>query len=50
MRDRDVMLDRATVSRCTVSSGVFDGGDFVSFRMPSGADHWMILDLTILNE
>jgi len=39
MCGRDVTLGRATISRCTVPSDVFDGQDFVLLRMPSGANH-----------
>jgi len=48
MRGRDVTLGKAAVSRCTVSSDVFDGQDFASLRMLSGTDHWITLDPTVL--
>jgi len=50
MRGKDVTFGNATVSRCTVSLDAFNGGDFVSFRMPSSGDHWITLDRMVLDE
>jgi len=35
---------------CTIPSDEFGDGDLVSFRMPSGMDPWMGIDLTAPNE
>ena len=50
MYGRDVTFGRAAILGCTVSSDGFNGGDFVSFRMPNHIDHWITIDLMMLDE
>ena len=42
-------LGRAAVSRCIVPSDGFNGGVFLLFQMSSGTDHWIVVDLTVLD-
>jgi len=44
------MFGRAAILGCTISSDGFNGGDFVSFQIRSHIDHWITIDLTVLDE